>query len=230
MKLDEFKKRLKELKKRGYIETVRKGNTGVGRTLEQSIGLKENNLSGPDLEEVELKSQRRGVSNRITIFTFNRGAWKIKQSELIERYGYVDTTGRKALYCTASNEPNPQGLYLSIIGDKLGLFHRDGCHVAEWDLNDLMDTFAEKVPNLVVVIADSRTNSRAREEFAFNEAYYLQGINLDAFLRFIQKGLIIVDIRMHLKKSGGVRNHGTAFRTEEKYLSDCFKHKESLLK
>jgi hypothetical protein len=207
----------------------RKGNTGVGHTLEQAIGFRENNIAGPDLEEIELKSQRKGVSNKITIFTFNRGVWKIKQSELIKKYGYVDTTGRKALYCVVSNEPNPQGLYLSIIGDKLGLFHKDGNLIAEWKLDDLRGTFAFKLPNLIVVIADSRINSRGREEFAYNEAYHLQGMNINTFLRYIQKGIIVVDIRMHLKKAGGVRNHGTAFRIDEKYLADCFKKKTDIL-
>jgi len=31
---------------------------------------------------------------------------------------------------------------------------------------------------------------------------------------------------MHLKKNGTVRNHGTAFRIDEKYLYLCFADKE----
>ncbi len=34
---------------------------------------------------------------------------------------------------------------------------------------------------------------------------------------------------MHLKKNGIVRNHGTAFRIEEKYLPDLFSSKINLL-
>ena len=52
--------------------------------------------------KVELKSQRNGVSNRVTMFTFNRGAWKLQQRQLIETYGYVDTEDRPSLYCTVS--------------------------------------------------------------------------------------------------------------------------------
>jgi len=229
MDLDEFKRKIRELRKREYIETRRMGNTGIGYTLEQEIGLTENNIAGPDLENIELKSQRREVSNKVTIFTFNRGIWKIRQRNLIEKYGYIDTTGRKALYCTVSNKPNPQGLYLCVIGSRLNLFHEDGTLIAEWEVRDLIHTFSSKMPNLIMVIADTRMNSRGREEFLYNEAYYLSGVNEDIFFGYIRHGIIVVDIRMHLKESGSVRNHGTAFRIEEKYLINCFRTKNSLL-
>lgn len=229
MTLEEFREKINKLKNIGYIETHRAGNTGVGHTLEQKLGLIENNISSPDLGNIELKAQRKDVSNKVTIFTFNRGVWKINQKLLIEKYGYFDTTGRTALYCTVSNEPNPQGLYLSIIGDSLGLYHKDETFIAEWKIEDLIDTFNTKMPNLIIVIADSRINSKGREEFWYREAYYLHGANKDMFLRYIQKGIIIVDIRMHLKKNGAVRNHGTAFRMDEQYISDCFESKTNLI-
>lgn len=59
--------------------------------LEQEIGLTENNISSPDLEDVELKVQRRNSSSKITLFTFNRDVWKVNQRDLILKYGYIDT-------------------------------------------------------------------------------------------------------------------------------------------
>jgi hypothetical protein len=229
MTLEQFRERINILKNTGYIETHRAGNTGVGQTLEQELGLIENNIASPDLGNIELKAQRKNVSNKVTIFTFNRGVWKIKQKLLIEKYGYIDTTNRRALYCAVSNEPNPQGLYLSITGDRLGLYHKDEIFIAEWKIEGLIDTFNTKMPDLIIVIADSRINSKGREEFWYNESYFLKGANKDMFLRYIQKGIIIVDIRMHLKENGTVRNHGTAFRMDEQYISDCFESKSNLI-
>jgi hypothetical protein len=34
---------------------------------------------------------------------------------------------------------------------------------------------------------------------------------------------------MHLKETGGVRNHGTAFRIAEKYLIDLYQKQRKLL-
>ena len=98
MDISELKDKLSEINQMGYVVSKRKGNTGIGYTLETLLGLKENNLKTPDFENIELKSQRKGVSNRVTMFTFNRGVWKIKQRELIEKYGYVDTNDRPSLY------------------------------------------------------------------------------------------------------------------------------------
>ncbi|PJB83327.1 hypothetical protein CO087_01925 [Candidatus Wolfebacteria bacterium CG_4_9_14_0_8_um_filter_39_46] len=46
--INELKNRLNALKKRGFISSLRFHNTGIGHTLEQFLGLKENNISLPD--------------------------------------------------------------------------------------------------------------------------------------------------------------------------------------
>jgi hypothetical protein len=39
----------------------------------------------------------------------------------------------------------------------------------------------------------------------------------------------MIDIRMHLKPSGGVRNHGTGFRISEKNLMLLYANKKRLI-
>ena len=60
---------LKELKKEGFIKTHRKGPTGIGKTLEDLLGIKENAVPGPDAHLTELKSARKGTSSMLTLFT-----------------------------------------------------------------------------------------------------------------------------------------------------------------
>ncbi|MCD6481807.1 MAG: hypothetical protein J7L31_06015, partial [Thermoplasmata archaeon] len=151
MDINELRRKLEQIKNMGWVVSKRRGNTGIGYTLETLLDIKENNLKDPDFGDIELKSQRKEVSNRITMFTFNRAVWKIRQKDLIEQYGYIDSTGRKALYCTVNTRPNPQGLYLKVEDEKLKLYHVDGTLIAEWDINDLVETFKQKMPALVVV-------------------------------------------------------------------------------
>ncbi len=229
MDINELRERLEQIKNMGWVVSKRRGNTGIGYTLENLLHIKENNLKDPDFGRIELKSQRREVSNRITMFTFNKAVWKIRQKDLIERYGYVDSTGRRALYCTVNTRPNPQGLYLKVENEKLKLYHVDGTLLAEWHINNLAERFKQKMPALVVVIADSRISYGGKEEFYFNEAYFLRNPNIDTFIHLLKKDKIIIDIRMHIKRNGAVRNHGTAFRIDEKYLYLCFKDRERLI-
>lgn len=229
MDLDELKKRLSALKHQGYVASLRRGNTGIGYTLETLLGVEENNLRLPDLGEIELKSHRKGAASLITLFTFNRGAWKIRPADAVKQYGYWDTNGRNALYSTTSSKPNNQGLCTRIEGMHVGLYHVDGTLIARWSGDGLAKTFSEKMPALVAVYADTRTNSENREEFWFNEAYILRQPSASNILELIRNDTIVVDIRMHINERGSVRNHGTGFRIDERFLSLCFGSREMLL-
>ena len=217
MDITELKDKLSEINQMGYVVSKRKGNTGIGYTLETLLGIKENNLRTPDFENIELKSQRKDASNRVTMFTFNRGVWKIKQRELIEKYGYIDTNGRHSLYCTVDTRTNNQGLFVKVEQENIRLYHLDGSLIAEWHGERLIKTFINKMPALIIVNADTRINSDEKEEFWFNEAFYLTQPNEDNLLDLIRKDIIIVDVRMHLKENKAVRNHGTGFRIDEKF-------------
>ena len=229
MDITQLKDKLSEIHRRGYIVSLRRGNTGIGYTLETLLGLDENNLKTPDFGDVELKSQRKEVSNRVTLFTFNRGVWKIKQRELIEKYGYTDTNGRPSLYCTVNSVPNKQGLFLEVEQDIVGLYHVNGSLLAEWTGEVLIDRFRSKMPALIIVNADTRINSDNKEEFWYKESYLLTNPDEDNFLDLIKKDIIIVDVRMHLRANRVVRNHGTGFRIDEKFLNLCFGKREKLI-
>lgn len=84
------------LSNKGFIKSVRRGPTGIGHLIEAELGLRETNIAIPDIGgRVEIKSTRKNSNSLITLFTFNRGVWKIKQSNLIETYGYIDLEGEK---------------------------------------------------------------------------------------------------------------------------------------
>ena len=229
MNIIDLKNALSEIKRAGYIVSKRRGNTGIGYTLETLVGLRENNLQTPDFGNIELKSQRNGVSNRVTMFTFNKGAWKIKQRQLIQEYGYEDTNGRPSLYCTVESRPNNQGLHLKVEEEAIRLYHVNNMLIAEWPGEVLIDTFRTKMPALAVVYAETRINSDNKEEFWFNEAYFLTNPDEDNFLDLIKKDIVIVDVRMHLRSNGTVRNHGTGFRIDERFLNQCFGNRERLI-
>jgi hypothetical protein len=100
MKLNEIVEKLKNIKNLGYVETHRKGPTGIGKTLEDLFGIEENNIALPDFGEIELKSTREITTNLITLFTFNRKAWLMNPLEAIEIYGSKDKFGRLGMYYT----------------------------------------------------------------------------------------------------------------------------------
>ncbi len=227
MDIAELKDKLSEINQMGYVVSLRRGNTGIGYTLETLLGVEENNLKTPDLRDIEVKGRRIKSTSPLTMFTFNDSVWKIEQEELIKQYGYLDTQGRWALYTTAKNKPNNRGFYIKVEQDSVKFCNRDGLCVAEWQLEYLIETLKKKLSNVLLVDAESR-KSGGKEEFWYQEAYLLTDLNVDKFLELIKDGTIVIDLRMHIE-NGRVRNHGTAFRLRRQYWGSCYNNTERLL-
>jgi len=66
---DELIKELKKIALKGWIPNARPGNAGgVGNTLEDELGIEENNLPIPNAAEWELKCQRLETTSLTTLF------------------------------------------------------------------------------------------------------------------------------------------------------------------
>lgn len=84
-------KRLKEIKEMGWIKNARPKNVGgVGNTLEDLLGIKENNLPIPNAAEWELKCQRADTSSLTTLFHMEPSprALKFVPNILLPKYGW----------------------------------------------------------------------------------------------------------------------------------------------
>ncbi len=81
---------------------------------------------------------------------------------------------------------------------------------------------------LLFVIADRKVEG-GREYFHYNEAYLLTDPSPRRFLKAFKDSLIGIDIRMHLKENGSVRNRGTAFRIREKDLVELYENRRRLV-
>jgi len=66
---EELIEELKKVRSMGWIPNARRGNVGgVGNTLEDLLGIEENNLPIPNAAEWELKCQRMETTSLITLF------------------------------------------------------------------------------------------------------------------------------------------------------------------
>ncbi|KQB36311.1 MvaI/BcnI family restriction endonuclease [Acidiplasma cupricumulans] len=224
MDINEFITSFNKIKKLGFIKSLRKGPTGVGKTLETYLGIKENNINLPDLEGAELKAHRYNSDNMITLFTFNRGAWIMDPLEAVKRYGTKDINGRLGLYFTMSFTQNSAGLYLYLENDAVSVRHIDGNVLVRWKFSDLQEQFNNKIPALVLVYA--RSEFRGDDEyFEFYKALLLKGTTKDILKESIKNGVILIDLRLH-DKGTMARNHGTGFRVHEKDLPLIFSMSE----
>jgi len=221
MNLKSFERRFRDIKKQGWVMSQRKGPTGIGHTLEKLLGLKENNIALPDLKHVELKAHRIGSSSMITLFTFNRKVWRMKQLEAVRAYGTPDKNGRMGLYFTMSRMPNSTGLFLHVEKESISVRHISGALIAEWPLDGLARQFVRKLPALVFVSGFSEMRGDL-EWFKYDRAQILRETSPEIIRSQILSGNILVDLRLHDKVTCA-RNHGTGFRAYEDKLPSLFK-------
>lgn len=234
MTLAEIKKKLKLLSERGFVTTARAGPTGIGHTLEKELGLKESNIRIPDIGgRVELKASRENSSSLITLFTFNRGVWKIPQRTVIQQFGYFDDEGKKALRSTLwHGKKSPQGLSITVNEEEntVDLMHIDSnLLVASWDAYRLVGIFLTKFEHLIFVSAESRKFAGKKEQFHYKEAFLMEEPTSTKFVQAFKNGRICIDLRMYLRPNQTVRNHGTGIRMREAEIPHLFLKRQKLL-
>ena len=84
--------KLKEIVALGFIPNARRGNAGgIGNTLEDLLGIKENNLPIPNAAEWELKAQRLNSTSLTTLFHIEPSPRAIRfvPQVLLPKYGWA---------------------------------------------------------------------------------------------------------------------------------------------
>lgn len=227
MEIKEFLYRFSYLKGKGFVKSLRKGPTGIGKTLETYLGIDENNLYLPDLGEIELKAHRDDVTNLITLFTFNRSAWVMDPLKAVREYGTKDPNGRTGLYFTMSFKQNSAGLFLHTDTESVSVRHVDGNTLVRWRFEDLEEQFKRKIPALILAYA--QTEYRADDEwFHFYTAKLMTDTTASIIKDQIDNEVILIDLRLHDAVTHA-RNHGTGFRIREKDLPNVFKKIETII-
>lgn len=229
----ELKNKLRSIEKLKFVPTHRIGDTGIGKTLEDLLEIKENNIPLCDIGKVaELKAYRKDATSMLTLFTLEpkpKGGGRDKF--LLDNFGYSkrDNKRSKELHSTViCKRYNNQGLKLSVKKDKISILGKGRKFNIFWDIGILKQKFNEKLPSLVYVLADRKIINN-KELFHFNEAYFLSGFDFELFKRMVKRDFIVVDFRMYYRPNGSVRNHGTGFRVKINRLYNCFKDKVRLI-
>ena len=218
---------LKKIKQKGYIKTKRRGPTGVGMTLESLVGIQENNISGPNGHQTELKSTRKTSMTPLTIFSKSPLPKGINQ-ELCKKFG-KSTNGKKQIYTTINavtqnrvyGEP---GLRLVVHKSKIIIEHHTDDKMSNpyWDKKTLQETFERKYAKYLLYVHAERRGHGMKEEFHYTKAWLIHGFSFSRFVKLLKEGHIKVDIRIGIDSDGKPHDHGTAFRIPESKFDRFF--------
>lgn len=238
---------LKEIRSRGWIKNRRNvhNDGAIGNTLEDLLGITENNLPLPNAAEWELKTQRRNTTALLTLFHLEPSPRALHIADyLLENFGWPHKfagtkypAGEKSFRQTLSyRSPTNRGFFVdidagnervivsfdpsSIDGElsdwRASLPRYDKDYVPYWGFNDLYHKAGVKLGNCFYVIADVKEEC-GEYFYRYSDIMQLQGFSLNNFLRGITEGSILIDFDA---RTG--HNHGTKFRIRQNAIPSLY--------
>jgi hypothetical protein len=214
-----------EISKRGFIRTLRSGDTGIGMTLETLLGIAANAKRLPDFKGIEIKAKRLGTrsGSRATLFS-QTPDWRLSPIgsawNLLSTYGYERDGKLRLNHEINAKGANSIGFLLNIDRDRDWLkqcYQKKGSssntHVATWQLQTLRDRLMEKHPQTFWVGASCRGKADY-EEFHYTQVQHTKQPKVHNFEALLEGGLISVDYLMSQKHPDRpvVRDHGYLFK------------------
>ena len=233
----ELLSKLRAIGGKGFMPSLRLGDTGIGFTLETELGIAANSSRAPDFRGIEIKSgrmhaRRRSASSRhVTLFS-NVPSWNhspFNARNALETFGYNDKkTGRLQLFCSIdAKRENSLGFLLDTRPENNHLVnvnkHRKppGEDVFIWFWDALKTSFSAKHNETFWVGAKSQFIDGI-EHFHYVEARHTRKPPISTFERLIADGGICVDLTMSDRGNTAVRDHGYLFRIYGNRFDELF--------
>ena len=246
--------RLKEVKDRGWIRSLRPLNSGgIGNTIDSLLGFPESNLPVADTAQWELKSHRVGSSALLTLFAMEPEPRKerVVVRVLLPKYGWPHQSGqlgelsfRQTLRCT---QPTDRGFGLKVDRERQKvLVYFEACRV-EARHSGWLRTVEERVglggldpqpywdfQNLSFKASTKLLNSfyveaeatrhNGDEYFRVSRVLMLQGFDIDGFVAAMEQGAALVDFDARTH-----HNHGTKFRLRQDQTPRLYRYADTVL-
>ena len=243
---------LTAIRDRGWIPTSRKNNDGgIGNTLEELLGIDENNLPLPNAAEWELKAQRKQTNALITLFHMEPSprAFRFVSSILLPEFGWrhkeaggkypeLEKSFRQTI-CSSSYSDRGFTVKVNrqeqkvVVGFDSGRINTEA-H-PEWH-QSVSEKFLQNPPywgfdDLFHKVGTKLHNCffvRAESKringklyFHYQDIFMLRSLDKSNFIAAIDNGDVYIDFDA---RTG--HNHGTKFRLRSKALVDLYQEVE----
>ena len=232
----ELFEKLRSISSRGYIQTLRAGDTGVGYTLETLLGIEANSSKAPDYKGIELKASRDGKSRAKQSAVFSQvpkwGISALKGSrEILAKHGrFNEEKGRNQLFHEISaTKPNSYNLQLEV-NESAGMLYQvfvnpDNEMRPErdvvWEIDHLVSRVEEKHNETMWISALAR-GKRGEEEFLYHKLKHTKGVDPTALQILLESGNMTVHYLIKELPSGAAKDQGYLFKMAPKYLPTLF--------
>ncbi|MDE0607775.1 MAG: MvaI/BcnI family restriction endonuclease [Acidimicrobiaceae bacterium] len=229
----EFFSRAKEVINAGdwELEKSHGGTGGVGKLLEELLGIDGGNFDTPDHGRWEVKTHT-GTSTLLTLFhkTGSPNMSCILESDYSYRPNDDPTKPLSYRNTVYGKTPNSHGFFAESDRNqnKVTLFNINDeprKPYSSWSYDDLMTAFSYKLRRLLVVQATKRGGTAS-----FGPATAYSDPYLSRFPDMVADGTVAIDLDAKYKRldSSAIRDHGTKFRIATGNLPKLYQNQRTL--
>lgn len=229
--IESFKADFEKIKGKEFI-SLRRGDTGIGKTFEEIMNIPENNSKIADYKGIlEIKSKREYSQSMLTLTTKSPSHPNRVNSLIREKYGRPDAnfSDVKVLHTTikATDFNSFDGkygfklevddlerrIYVIIKNLQTNQVEPKSIYYSFDDIKEIIETKLE-----YIAFIDAKSEKiDGKEKFTFKSAILLHGLTIDKFIEGVKKGYILYDIRLGAygkgcKNEGKPHDHGSGFR------------------
>ena len=234
--------KFKKIKSMGWIESMRRGTTGIGYTFERLLGKEEEQFPIPDYGCIEIKTKFRNSKYPIGLFCATPdGDYLFPMKRLYERFGwpqskYKDVNGRvfyaemNAVCYTHAGMNYQFKLYVDRINRLIKVYaysKKTGVIDPEisWSFDFLRDKIERKLKYLALVRADAH-NEVEKQFFYYDSITFYILRDFETFISLIENGTIKVIFNVGCyssgPKKGKMDNRGATFNIAQEDLENLF--------
>lgn len=236
----ELEARLELIKQKKGLSTFYNGYGRFGLSLEKELGISINDLPVPDINGVEIKTQKVNCKYPMSLFNATcDGPDFYELNRLVSRFGacYSKYNKTKVLYIDLSaKEYSYWGKYLKM---KLQIDYKNkkifiivananGKLIekrAFWNFSTLEEVLNRKLKYLCYIRYESYYQKN-KHQYKLYDVHFCSLKDFDSFLSLVENGEIVVNIKYGIYKSGVKKgksyNHGTSFRIKSGAIFDLF--------
>ncbi len=238
--VNELYEKFLKIKNQGWIESKRKGPTGIGYTFEELINKEEENFPIPDYKGIEIKTTRKYSNRNLHLFTATPdGDYLFPIKRMLNILGYPDrenkeykilNVGMNAKEFTYIGFYKKVKLFVNRKEEKIEVIATNDKGIPKevntsWSFEFLKQRLHLKLNYLAIVEAESKMIND-KEYFYYNKIKFYKFINFENFIDQIEKGRIIVTFKIGVYKSGTkigqIYDHGTDFSIDKKEIKYLF--------
>lgn len=232
--LDKFK----IINKMGYVETKRKGTTGIGYTLESLLNKEEDSNSLPDINGIELKAKLEFTKTPISLFSMVPKGKEKPLLYLVENFGYTKKEDPKKLKRFYNNcyfdkiAKENKTIYAELklnsnkivleIKEKRGIIINKELY---WNIDEVYERLCKKLPYLALCTAYKKTILNKDYYYYNHITIYKLKNDKNLLIKLIKENKIRIDFQIELKKENDKKilvHRDSVFRINRESIKELF--------